>query len=82
MDKESLNSRSVILCSVSIQGVTLKLNEKQRCTVARILHGGMIHRQGTVHSWFVCVQLYIFLVLNYYKEIAWVSPCCLAAVRF
>ncbi|MGH0147224.1 UNVERIFIED_CONTAM: hypothetical protein FKN15_028798 [Acipenser sinensis] len=26
-------------------GVTLKLNEKQRCTVARILHGGMIHRQ-------------------------------------
>lgn len=33
---------------VSVQGVTLKLNEKQRCTVARILHGGMIHRQGTV----------------------------------
>ncbi|XP_029113611.1 55 kDa erythrocyte membrane protein isoform X2 [Scleropages formosus] len=31
-------------------GVTLKLNEKQRCTVARILHGGMIHRQGSLHE--------------------------------
>uniref|UniRef100_A0A8C7RNF6 55 kDa erythrocyte membrane protein n=1 Tax=Oncorhynchus mykiss TaxID=8022 RepID=A0A8C7RNF6_ONCMY len=28
-------------------GVTLKFNGKQKCTVARILHGGMIHRQGT-----------------------------------
>ncbi|XP_067404651.1 55 kDa erythrocyte membrane protein isoform X2 [Emydura macquarii macquarii] len=27
-------------------GITLKLNEKQSCMVARILHGGMIHRQG------------------------------------
>ncbi|KAM9333723.1 55 kDa erythrocyte membrane protein isoform 2-T2 [Pholidichthys leucotaenia] len=31
-------------------GVTLKLNDKQRCTVARILHGGMIHRQGSIHE--------------------------------
>ncbi|TTC00271.1 55 kDa erythrocyte membrane protein [Bagarius yarrelli] len=31
-------------------GVTLKLNEKQKCTVARILHGGMIHRQGSLHE--------------------------------
>ncbi|XP_076024899.1 55 kDa erythrocyte membrane protein [Genypterus blacodes] len=31
-------------------GVTLKLNAKQRCTVARILHGGMIHRQGSLHE--------------------------------
>ncbi|XP_064205677.1 55 kDa erythrocyte membrane protein [Anguilla rostrata] len=31
-------------------GVTLKLNEKQRCTVARILHGGMVHRQGSLHE--------------------------------
>ncbi|XP_065143342.1 55 kDa erythrocyte membrane protein [Paramisgurnus dabryanus] len=31
-------------------GVTLKLNEKQRCTVARILHGGMIHKQGSLHE--------------------------------
>uniref|UniRef100_A0A8C1PRB3 55 kDa erythrocyte membrane protein n=2 Tax=Cyprinus carpio TaxID=7962 RepID=A0A8C1PRB3_CYPCA len=31
-------------------GVTLKLNERQRCTVARILHGGMIHRQGSLHE--------------------------------
>ncbi|XP_006881214.1 PREDICTED: 55 kDa erythrocyte membrane protein-like [Elephantulus edwardii] len=30
-------------------GITLKLNEKQSCTVARILHGGMIHRQGSLH---------------------------------
>ncbi|KAG8521365.1 55 kDa erythrocyte membrane protein [Galemys pyrenaicus] len=29
------------------QGITLKLNEKQSCTVARVLHGGVIHRQGT-----------------------------------
>uniref|UniRef100_A0A3Q2NYE3 55 kDa erythrocyte membrane protein n=1 Tax=Fundulus heteroclitus TaxID=8078 RepID=A0A3Q2NYE3_FUNHE len=31
-------------------GVTLKLNEKQGCTVARILHGGMIHRHGSIHE--------------------------------
>ncbi|XP_037543975.1 55 kDa erythrocyte membrane protein isoform X1 [Nematolebias whitei] len=31
-------------------GVTLKLNDKQRCTVARILHGGMIHRHGSIHE--------------------------------
>uniref|UniRef100_A0A4W4H3Q4 55 kDa erythrocyte membrane protein n=1 Tax=Electrophorus electricus TaxID=8005 RepID=A0A4W4H3Q4_ELEEL len=31
-------------------GVTLKMNEKQKCTVARILHGGMIHRQGSLHE--------------------------------
>ncbi|XP_032331816.1 55 kDa erythrocyte membrane protein isoform X1 [Camelus ferus] len=30
-------------------GITLKLNERQSCTVARILHGGMIHRQGSLH---------------------------------
>uniref|UniRef100_A0AC11EN08 MAGUK p55 scaffold protein 1 n=1 Tax=Ovis aries TaxID=9940 RepID=A0AC11EN08_SHEEP len=30
-------------------GITLKLNEKQSCTVARILHGGMVHRQGSLH---------------------------------
>uniref|UniRef100_A0A8C7KNV6 MAGUK p55 scaffold protein 1 n=1 Tax=Oncorhynchus kisutch TaxID=8019 RepID=A0A8C7KNV6_ONCKI len=31
-------------------GVTLKLNGKQKCTVARILHGGMIHRQGYLNE--------------------------------
>ncbi|CAJ1064314.1 kDa erythrocyte membrane protein [Xyrichtys novacula] len=31
-------------------GVTLKLNDKQRCTVARILHGGMVHREGSLHE--------------------------------
>lgn len=31
-------------------GVTLKLNDKQMCTVARILHGGMIHKQGSLHE--------------------------------
>ncbi|XP_040589609.1 55 kDa erythrocyte membrane protein-like [Mesocricetus auratus] len=30
-------------------GITLKLNEKQSRTVAGILHGGMIHRQGSLH---------------------------------
>ena len=28
------------------QGITLKLNAQGRCTVSRIIHGGMIHRQG------------------------------------
>ncbi|KAM5145759.1 55 kDa erythrocyte membrane protein [Mantella aurantiaca] len=30
-------------------GITLKLNSKQKCVVARILHGGLIHRQGSLH---------------------------------
>ncbi|WAR27303.1 CSKP-like protein [Mya arenaria] len=30
-------------------GITLKLNDDGRCVVARIMHGGMIHRQGTLH---------------------------------
>ncbi|KAL4219999.1 hypothetical protein ACF0H5_020410 [Mactra antiquata] len=30
-------------------GITLKLNDEGRCLVARIMHGGMIHRQGTLH---------------------------------
>ncbi|XP_075914453.1 peripheral plasma membrane protein CASK isoform X3 [Petromyzon marinus] len=30
-------------------GITLKMNEQNRCIVARIMHGGMIHRQGTLH---------------------------------
>lgn len=30
-------------------GITLKLNEDKHCVVARIIHGGMIHRQGTLH---------------------------------
>ena len=25
------------------------MSDEGRCTVARILHGGMIHRQGTLH---------------------------------
>lgn len=50
---------SVILYSVSCdaimtllmvcQGITLKMTDDGRCLVARILHGGMIHRQGTLH---------------------------------
>uniref|UniRef100_A0A3Q2DNM1 Calcium/calmodulin dependent serine protein kinase n=1 Tax=Cyprinodon variegatus TaxID=28743 RepID=A0A3Q2DNM1_CYPVA len=31
------------------QGITLKMNDSNRCIVARIMHGGMIHRQGTLH---------------------------------
>lgn len=30
-------------------GITLKLNSQQKCVVARILHGGLIHRQGSLH---------------------------------
>lgn len=30
-------------------GITLKMTEDGRCLVARILVGGMIHRQGTLH---------------------------------
>uniref|UniRef100_A0A8C2WQZ6 Calcium/calmodulin-dependent serine protein kinase b n=1 Tax=Cyclopterus lumpus TaxID=8103 RepID=A0A8C2WQZ6_CYCLU len=30
-------------------GITLKMNELNHCIVARIMHGGMIHRQGTLH---------------------------------
>ncbi|XP_060580490.1 peripheral plasma membrane protein CASK-like, partial [Ruditapes philippinarum] len=30
-------------------GITLKINDEGRCLVARIMHGGMIHRQGTLH---------------------------------
>lgn len=42
------------------QGITLKQNDKQSCMVARIFHGGMIHRQGNkafveaVHGVHVC----------------------------
>lgn len=31
------------------QGITLKMNEDGKCIVARIMHGGMIHRQATLH---------------------------------
>ncbi|XP_005994799.1 55 kDa erythrocyte membrane protein [Latimeria chalumnae] len=30
-------------------GITLKLNEKQRCIVGRIICGGMVHKQGALH---------------------------------
>jgi len=30
-------------------GITLKLNEEGKCIVGRIMHGGMIHRQATLH---------------------------------
>lgn len=31
-----------------LQGITLKVNDDGKCLVARIMHGGMIHRQGEV----------------------------------
>lgn len=31
------------------QGITLKMTEDNKCLVARIMHGGMIHRQATLH---------------------------------
>jgi len=36
-------------CFPIFQGITLKINDDGRCIVARIMHGGMIHRQGTLH---------------------------------
>ncbi|CAG0880050.1 unnamed protein product [Darwinula stevensoni] len=30
-------------------GITLRIDEHGRCMVARIMHGGMIHRQATLH---------------------------------
>ncbi|KAG8177615.1 hypothetical protein JTE90_019642 [Oedothorax gibbosus] len=30
-------------------GITLKVDDESRCIVARIMHGGMIHRQATLH---------------------------------
>lgn len=34
---------------IQLQGITLKMTEDGRCIVARIMHGGMIHRQATLH---------------------------------
>lgn len=39
----------ISLCFVTFQGITLKMNEDGQCFVARIMHGGMIHRQATLH---------------------------------
>lgn len=36
-------------CIISFKGITLKMTEDGRCIVARIMHGGMIHRQATLH---------------------------------
>uniref|UniRef100_A0A5F8H278 Peripheral plasma membrane protein CASK n=1 Tax=Monodelphis domestica TaxID=13616 RepID=A0A5F8H278_MONDO len=38
-----------ILTQPHFMGITLKMNELNHCIVARIMHGGMIHRQGTLH---------------------------------
>ncbi|CAB0042848.1 unnamed protein product, partial [Trichogramma brassicae] len=37
------------ICRGRVQGITLKMNEDGKCIVARIMHGGMIHRQATLH---------------------------------
>jgi calcium/calmodulin-dependent serine protein kinase len=31
------------------KGITLRMSDNKRCLVSRILNGGMIHRQGTLH---------------------------------
>lgn len=36
-----------VICQLFFQGITLKMNDLNHCIVARIMHGGMIHRQGT-----------------------------------
>lgn len=40
---------NVFFYLLSLQGITLKMTEDGRCIVARIMHGGMIHRQATLH---------------------------------
>lgn len=40
----------------ALQGITLKKNEEGRCIVARIMHGGMIHRQGKRS----CILFHVF----------------------
>jgi len=49
----SVGSHAVCVCvCVCVQGITLKVNDDGCCIVARIMHGGMIHKQGltgTVH---------------------------------
>jgi hypothetical protein len=42
-------AKKVLLLLFPLQGITLKMNEDGKCIVARIMHGGMIHRQATLH---------------------------------
>lgn len=51
-------SSAMCLCSF-MQGITLKMNDSNHCIVARIMHGGMIHRQGILspsHHWHSCLH--------------------------
>ncbi|XP_037778411.1 peripheral plasma membrane protein CASK-like isoform X5 [Penaeus monodon] len=46
LTKDSATLQDIIMLCY---GITLKMNEEGRCIVARIMHGGMIHRQATLH---------------------------------
>ena len=46
MERNTVKTRRHFFC---LQGITLKMNEDGKCVVARIMHGGMIHRQATLH---------------------------------
>lgn len=46
MERSTVKTRRHFFC---LQGITLKMNEDGKCVVARIMHGGMIHRQATLH---------------------------------
>ena len=37
-------------CTNHHQGITLRVNEKGHCIVARIMHGGLIHQHGASNS--------------------------------
>lgn len=41
-----LRGKHAFMYLLLFQGITLKVDEEGRCIVARIMHGGMIHRQG------------------------------------
>lgn len=52
-----------------VQGITLRLSDDGRCLVARIIHGGMIHRQGlsakrVLLVWLTCISDSICASLN------------------
>lgn len=48
-NKNKCHLTVILILLKFLQGITLKMNELNHCIVARIMHGGMIHRQGKFH---------------------------------
>ncbi|KTF77251.1 hypothetical protein cypCar_00041791, partial [Cyprinus carpio] len=47
--KRLIDLETKLFPALELKGITLKMNDLNHCIVARIMHGGMIHRQGTLH---------------------------------